>query len=174
MAPAGLDAFTSALNDCRLISSAAAAITKQHFHFFFFFFLCAAPSQKSSVILCSLRNWMYRRHSEKHAVTPVICAPVTLIPSPLMFIRRHHHLNQIFSPIWLFLYGFHSYVNVMIWSRKCERMPFRAFCHFGSYTLAPLLFLSELQYFRYSFTQFKPSNSSQRIHLRAHIVSCAT
>lgn len=121
---------------------------------FIFFFLCAAPSQKSSVILCSLRDWMYRRHSEKHPVTPVNCAPVTLIPSPLMFIRRHHHLNQIFSPIGFFLYSFHSYVNVMIWSRKCERMRFRAFCHFGSYTLVPLLFLSELQYFRYTFTQF--------------------
>lgn len=89
VAPAGLDAFTSALNDCRLISPAAAAITKQHFYLFFW---SAAPSQKSSVILGSLRNWMYCRRSEKHDYCNLRCS--NIIPSPLMFIRRHHHFNH--------------------------------------------------------------------------------
>lgn len=49
VAPAGLDAFTSALNDCRLISSAPAAITKQQFLFFFFMCRYGLKEQRNSV-----------------------------------------------------------------------------------------------------------------------------
>lgn len=116
----------------------------------FIFFLCAAPSQKSSVILCSLRNWMYReaRHDSCN-----LCCRNTYSVSFDVYPPTPSSQSDIL-PHLIFLHGFHWYVNVMIWSRTCERMPFRAFCRFGSYTLVPLLFLAELQYFRYSFTQF--------------------
>lgn len=71
---------------------------------------------------------------EKHGVTPVICAPVTLIPSPLMFIRRHHHLNQIFSPIWLF---FMVSTDTSMWWYEAENVRGCVFVPFATLVRTP-------------------------------------